>query len=179
MTEDVDKLLKETNELAVQETSHLPGKHQESAVHGRATRHLSIAENNAALEYYKTNGKHYDSNADIEPYAQLIAMVFVYAIIAGLVNLVLYFPVFYLTKTWGDINSHDAVYVSIIINTAIGAILIGTFSEPTTKRKAFMAGMRAEADNHIVSKYHVAKNKIDDQYSSKGNIPDFDFEWKN
>lgn len=178
MTENVDQLLQETNDVALRETAHLSSKYRDAAVHGRATRHLSIAEKDAAESYYKKTGKHFDAEEDTEAYVRIIAMIFVYAIIACLVNLILYLPVNYLAKSWGNVSDHDAVYVSVVINTAVSAILIGIFSEISTKRKAFVAGMRAEADNHVINKYHLAKDKIDEHYTSKGNLPDYDFKWK-
>lgn len=178
MKEEVDKVLQETSKIAEQETAHIINRPREAAVHGRATRHLSNAEKDAAENYYKKVGHHFDSDEDTEAYVRITAMLFVYAIITGLINLVLYLPVNYLARSWGGVNNHDAVYVSIIINTVISALLVGIFSEFTTKRKAFIAGMRAEADSQVIGKYHLAKEQIDDQYASTGQIPDYDFKWK-
>lgn len=178
MKEEVDKILHESNEIATQETAHLSSKYREAAVHGRATRHLSLAEKSAALDYYKKSGRNFDNDEDAEPYQRIVAMIFVYAVMACLVNLVLYLPVYYLANSWGNANKHDAVYITLIFNTAVSAILIGISSEITMKRKAFIAGMRAEADNHVISKYHIAKDRIDERYTSNGNLPDDDFDWK-
>lgn len=175
---EVDRILHETNEVAAQETAHLSSKYREAAVHGRATRHISLAEKNAVEDYYKKAGRNFDNDEDAEPYQRIIAMVFVYALIACLVNLILYLPVYYLAKSWGNADKHDAVYITLIVNTAVSVMLVGISSEISMKRKAFIAGMRAEADNHIISKYHVAKDKIDERYTSNGNLPDDDFEWK-
>ncbi|HVW23332.1 MAG TPA: hypothetical protein VHB51_02535 [Candidatus Saccharimonadales bacterium] len=175
---EIDRILHETNEVANQETAHLSSKYREAAVHGRATRHISLAEKSAAEDYYKKAGRNFDNDENAEPYQRIIALIFVYALIACLVNLILYLPVYYLTKSWGNVSKHDAVYITIIINTAVSAILIGISSEITMKRKAFIAGMRAEADNHIISNYHVAKDKLDERYTSNGNLPDYDFDWK-
>lgn len=178
MKEEVNKVLQEANKVAEQETAHITNRPREAAVHARTTRHLSNAEKDAAEEYYKKVGRHFDSDEDTEAYVRIVAMLFVYAIAAGFVNLILYLPVNYLARSWGEVNSHDAVYVTVIINTVISAMLVGIFSEFTTKRKAFIAGMRAEADSQVISKYHKAKEQIDNQYASTGQIPDYDFKWK-
>jgi hypothetical protein len=178
MKEEANKVLLEASKLAAQEVADVPDNRIDAAMHGRVTRHVSIAEKNAAENYYKKSGKYFDIDHDTETHIHIIAMIFAYAMLALLINLILYLPVNYLTRSWGEVNSHDAVYVTIIINTLISAVAVGLMAEITTKRKAFIAGMRAEADNHIVSKYHMAKDKIDEHYASKGHLFDNNLDWR-
>jgi hypothetical protein len=177
MKEEVNQIINETNAVAERETAHLSSKYSDAAKHGRATRHISIAEQNAAVDYYKKFGRNFDSE-DVEPASRIVAMMLAYAMIAMLITLVLYLPMNYLVKSWGNANEHDAVYIAIIINMIISTLIIGTMVEISTKRKAFVAGMRAEADNHVVGNYHRAKSKIDENYITKGQLPDYDFRWK-
>lgn len=175
MKEDANKVLLEASKLAAQEVADVPDNRIDAAMHGRVTRHISIAEKDAAENYYKKTGKYFDVDGDTEAHIRVLGMVFVYAMVTCLVNLIFYLPVNYLARSWGEVNSHDATYVTIIINTVISAVLVGLMAETTTKRKSFIAGMRAEADNHIISKYHAAMDKLDEHYDI---YSDDDYKWR-
>lgn len=141
-------------------STNLSDKRKEVFVKARTDRRISITRDNAANEYYKETGRHFDNEDGTETYIRIVAMVFVYAILALLVNLILYLPVNYLVRSWGGVNDHDAVYVAIIINTVISTILAGISSEISTKRKAFIAGMNAEAADRVVGEYHDAATRL-------------------
>lgn len=178
MKEEVDKILHEADKVAVQETTHLSSKFRDAAIHGRASRYIKLAENSAADEYYKKYGGSFDKRgSEYSPKELLGGKVFIYTMVALTANLVLYLPAYFLL-VWGGVNKHDAAFVAVIINTAISTIAWGLLEEKSMKHSAYKAGMRAEAENHIVGKYHIAKNKIDSHYTAKGHLPDYDFDWK-
>lgn len=179
MSKDVNEILKEATEHVKDELSRqdIPDKRLETFTHARMSRHLRLAENNAAREYYKKHGRHFDNHDNDSTTYNLFIRVLLFILYAFLTNLVLYFPTYYLAVHWGEVNKHDATYAAIIVNTAIGMIAGGIWSEHGTKRTAFIAGMRAEADKHVVGNYHEAKGRIEAHNVSKGNLPDYDFEW--
>lgn len=178
MNEEVDKILHEANTFAIQETAHLSGKYKSSAIHGTTSRYIRNAEDGAVEKYYKNTGRRFDSRgSEYSPNEQLWGKIFTYTMIALVANIILYAPVYFLL-VWGQLGKHNAMFISIIISTAIGLTAWGLLEEKSMKRSAFKAGMRAEAENHIVAKYHMAKNKVDAHYKSKGHLPDDDFAWK-
>lgn len=178
MKEEIDKILSETDEYVNAESINTAIKHGDGALHGRSIRYLIIAENSAAEDYYKKYGRQFD-NPDSNPVqVTLAARILLYIMFALIVNLVLYAPVYFLAVHWAGVSSHDSYYVAVIVNTVIGMIVCGLWVERGTKRLAFKAGMRAEADDQLLTKYHIAKHKIDERYATKGRLPDFDFRWK-
>lgn len=161
-TKDADEILAGATDYASGEfaSTNLSDKRKEVFVAARTERRIRLDSDKAAQEYYKETGRHFDNDDGTEAYIRITAMAFVYAILALLVNLILYLPVNYLVKSWGGVNSHDAVYVTIIISTVISTILAGISSEISTKRKAFIAGMNAEASDRVVGEYHDATTKL-------------------
>ncbi len=160
-----DEILAGANDYAYGEfaSTDLSDKHKEMFLNARTDRRIRITKDNAANEYYKETGRHFDNEDGNEPYVRIVAMIFVYAILTLLVNLILYLPANYLVRSWAGVNDHDAVYIAIIVNTVISAILVGISSEITTKRKAFIAGMNAEANDRVVGEYHGAAAKLRQQ----------------
>lgn len=177
MQKDVEKVLSDANDYVENELTHVHHEFRDAAVRGRTARYIRLAENKVINEYYKENGQYFDNKERKEAYLRNIMMFFVYATIACLINLIFYVPVYYLLTSWAGVNKHDAIYFTLIINTAIGAISTGIWNEGVVKNRAFIAGMRAEADNHIVGKYHRAKDEVDTLYRSKGHLEDDGFEW--
>lgn len=161
-TQEADNILEEASDYASEEfaSTNLSDKRKNTFLEARTARRISITGDSAAKEYYKETGRHFDNDDGTETYIRIIAMVFAYAILALLVNLILYLPVNYLATSWADVNSHDAVYITIIINTVVSTILAGISSEISTKRKAFIAGMHAEANDQVVRKYHEANTRL-------------------
>ena len=161
-TKDADEILAGATDYASGEfaSTNLSDKRKEVFLEARTDRRIRTTRDNAANEYYKETGRHFDNEDGTETYIRITAMAFVYAILALLVNLLLYLPVNYLVRSWGGANSHDAVYITIIINTLISTVLAGISSEISTKRKAFIAGMNAEANDHVVGEYHKAATKL-------------------
>lgn len=167
-TQQANEILSDATDYASREfaSTDLSDKRRDVFIEARTARRIQITGDNAVKEYYKETGRHFDNDDGTEAYIRIIAMSFAYAILAFLVNLILYLPVNYLLRSWGDVNSHDAVYTTIIINTAISVIAVGISTEISTKRKAFIAGMHAEASDQVVGKYHEAdkinkKSRID------------------
>lgn len=158
-TQATSKILSDASDYASREfaSTDLSDKRKDVFIEARTARRIQVTGENASKEYYKETGRHFDNDDGTEAYIRIIAMSFAYAIMALLINLILYLPVNYLATSWGDVNSHDAIYITIIINTAISVILVGISTEISTKRKAFIAGMHAEATDRIVGKYHEAK----------------------
>ncbi len=161
-TKEADEILAGAVDYASGEFAgtNLSDKHRKVFVEARTDRRIRMTSDNVAQEYYKETGRNFDNDDGTETYIRIVAMVFVYAILASLVNLILYLPVSYLVTSWGGVNSHDALYVTIIINTLISTVLAGISSEISTKRKAFIAGMNAEAKDHVVGEYHDAAAKL-------------------
>lgn len=157
-TQAANEILSDASDYASREfaATDLSDKRKDVFIEARTARRIQVTGENAAKEYYKETGRHFDNDDGTEAYIRIIAMSFAYAIMALLINLILYLPVNYLTTSWGDVNSHDAVYITIIINTVISVIAVGISTEISTKRKAFIAGMHAEANNHILSRYYEA-----------------------
>lgn len=182
-TKEADEILAGASDYASGELAgmNLSDKHKDRfkdvILDSRTTRRIRITGNNVAKEYYKETGRNFDNDDGTEAYARIIAMILIYAIIACTVNLILYIPVYYLLISWGDVNRHDAVYITLIINTAIGTISTGIWNESNVKRIAFIAGMHAEADDHIVSKYHEAREIMNKAIVSKGDLPYDDHGW--
>ena len=183
MDEEVKEVLKQAKEHSDKEFDARRGdtfskvSMKDSLEHGRMSYHLRQAENNAIKEFYKKSGQNFNSGEYEDAGNPIVVRLFLFASGAFFINLFLYFPIFYLSTAWGGVNRHDAVYITIIINTLISTIIIGLYSEFDMKRKAFIAGMRAEAENRVVGKYHEAKKHIDLHHASKGNIFDHDSEW--
>jgi len=144
-------------------STNLSDERKEIFLKARTDRRIGITRDKAANEYYKETGRHFDNDDGTEAHIRITAMAFVYVILALLVNLILYLPVSFLVRSWGGANSHDAVYITIIINTVISTVLAGISSEITTKRKAFIAGMNAEANDRVVGEYHDAATKLQRQ----------------
>jgi hypothetical protein len=161
-TQEADEILSDASDYASREfaSTDLSDKRKDVFIKARTARKIQITGDNAAKEYYKETGRHFDNYDGTEAYIRIIAMSFAYAIMALLVNLILYLPVNYLATSWGEVNSHDAAYITIIINTVISTILVGISTEISTKRKAFIAGMHAEASDHVVGEYHEANTKL-------------------
>lgn len=159
--EETDEILAGASDYASGEfaSTNLSDKHKDTFLEARTARRIRITGDNAANEYYRETGKHFDNDDSTEVYIRIFAMVFAYLILALFVNLFLYLPVKYLAESWAGVNSHDATYIAVIINTAIGTILFGMRSEVSMKRKAFIAGMQAEANDQILGKYHEANAK--------------------
>lgn len=161
-TKDANEILKGASDYASGEfaSTNLSEKRKDVFIAARTERRIRIDSDKAAQEYYKKTGRNFDNDDGTEAYIRVTAMAFVYAILALLVNLILYLPVNYLIKSWGGVNNHESVYITIIISTVISTILAGISSEITTKRKAFIAGMNAEASDCVVGEYHEATTKL-------------------
>ena len=179
MSKKVNEILEEATEHVKGELSRqdIPDRRLEIFTYARMSRHIRLAENNAASEYYKKHGRHFDNHDNNGTHIIISVRIFIFIIFALLANLILYFPTYYLAVHWGEVNKHDATYIAIIVNTAIGMIAGGIWSEYGAKRTAFIAGMRAEADKHVVGNYHEARDRIEAHNVSKGHLPDYDFEW--
>lgn len=171
MTKEADEILKGASDYASGEfaSSNLSNEHKDMFLEARTGRRIRLTGDNAAKDYYKRAGRHFDS-AEYEDSGNPIPVrIFLYSLVAFLINLVLYFPVYYLLISWGGANRHDAVYITIIINTAISTVLTGIYLEFDMKHKAFIAGMHAEARDHVVGKYHEAENKLTRHYMTKND----------
>lgn len=163
-TKKADEILAGATDYASGEFANtdLSDERKEVFLKARTDRRIRITRDNAAEDYYKKHGRYCDySDAGDETYIYIAVKVFIQLLIISAVNLILYLPVYYVVVPWwGGVSGHDALYVTLLVNTVIGAILSSLWSESDLKRKAFIAGMNAEASDRVVGEYHDASTKL-------------------
>ena len=163
---EADEILAGASDYASGEfaSTDLSDKRKDVFLKARTDRHIQKNRDKTAESYYKEAGRYCDySDAGQETYIYIAAKIFVQLLFIGTANLILYLPTFYvIVPWWGGVSEHDSLYVTLIINTVVGAVLSSLWSESILKRKAFIAGMNAEAADKIVGEYHKAKTKLYD-----------------